>query len=157
MSKFAMRDLLIDPETRWVVSDKGSTWVTDRFVMVRGDLFRKVPGPKLHPRLDRPLPVTAVRTILAAARGEGKVLTSTTVAHSYNRSRSRLWRAGSALICLNETVTRTYYLAGLRPRYLPEKDIVAWYGVKRGRDVLMVVQKPVIPFDLRYSELEEAS
>lgn len=155
--KFAQRDLLIDPETRFVVTDKGSTWITDRFVMVRGDLFKSIPKPKPLTNPDgKPfdLRVSKVRGILMQARGEGKQLESTEVGVMVGSTRSRVWRAGGALICLNEKVTRTYYRAGLRPRYRPEPGVIAWYGKKRGKDALMVVQMPVVPHGLEWEQLE---
>lgn len=154
MKRFPMSDLLIEPDgVRFVVTDKGSTWVTDRFVMVRGDLFKRIPGDRLG-GYDKPLPVSAVRSILSRVRGPGKALMSTEVEYvGPSGVPASGWRAGAALLFLNQRVTRTYFDADLRPRYIASQDTVVWYGTKRGRDVLMVVHKPVMPWDLRCDNL----
>lgn len=142
--KFARADLLVDPDFRIVVEDKGVTWVTDRFICVRADLFARPPKQSDHaPHLK----VTALRHILSKARGTGKALRSQPVVYAprwgSGAGHARVYAVGCALIALNERVSKTLLLADLQPRYIPETGMTAWYRTVRGRDALYAVMMPV--------------
>ena len=155
---FAQRDLLVDPKgPRWVVEDKGITWVTDRVIILRADLFAKTPAPLAIQ--DDTVPVlskTKVRKILAEARGTGPMPHPTNikgVKGGWNPE-ARIYEARGVLIGLNERVAKTLRSAGLQPRYIfPGK--VAWYGTVRGKPALYAMQMAVGFYGVRFDDLAE--
>lgn len=64
-------DGLIDPTWRLTCRDKGVTWVTDRFVMVRADMFTRPVTPRCDVGPFTTLPVSRLRQVLARASRTG--------------------------------------------------------------------------------------
>jgi hypothetical protein len=140
ITKQRRRDLLVDPSgPRWVVTDRGITWVTDRFVLARADLFKSPPAPKLPTWAEpRHLSVSKVRQMLATGRDTEvrRDVARTNVRVPYE---GRIYAAGGVWFAANERVMESLWSAGLDPRFNPRHRTVTWWGVVRGKETLFAL------------------
>lgn len=132
-----IKNLLINPSFRTVISDHDHLWVTDRFCMVRGDLFAKAPTPSA----DFPaLPRRVVRSALAPYRNGGSLpveRTSIRYVPSWRTSEATICATGGAFIAVHSRVFEGLLATGATPRYSPENRGVGWWVEVRGRRVLV--------------------
>lgn len=134
------RDILVDPTgPRWVVTDRGITWVTDRFVLARADLFKSCPVPKMTPGVEpQQLSVTKIRKMLAICRDADvrRDVTRTNVRVPYE---GRIYAAGGVWFSANERVMTSLWEAGLQPRFNVKRRHVTWWGTVRGKETLFAL------------------
>lgn len=140
ITKRRQRDLLVDATgPRWVVSDRGITWVTDRFVLARADLFKSPPAPKLLSATEpRQLSVSKIRQMLATCRDTDvrRDVTRTNIRVPYE---GRIYAAGGVWFSANERVMESLWSSGLDPRFSIRRRHVTWWGVVRGKETLFAL------------------
>lgn len=149
--------LLIDTRDLMVVTDRrGRSWVTDRFTLVRADLFKSPPTKDSGLFADRKRDVD----MHDRARGEKKsrsllrsIRCDDTVAVKHDRALSdavgdtavawfkighrALYISASAAVCAG------YAAAHLQPRFHQETGAITWWAqVNRGRHSLMALCMP---------------
>lgn len=141
------RDLLINPGYVQTVHDRGINWITDRYVVVRADLFKK---PPTLTDLSLKVKVTRLRSVLTEARdtlhhGPARV-TQHTLQPLGPRDDPTVGVAfGSFVVFVNERPWRGLLAAGARPVLTRKGGALSWYALIRGKQTLVAYLMPKYP------------
>lgn len=138
--KRGSRKLLIG-KPEWSVTDKGITWVTDRFVLARADALKSLPAS-----LD-PLPVKAIRGVLTDARQSPDLGRAFDTNIRIRRDRTLpllaiVGKLGGPVAAVQESAWRAWCLTDTVP-HINAKGQLLWYATVRGKRALFGVVMPV--------------